>query len=305
MGLHHKDRLASPALAKGSASAPGTCGELAQGVLDGVTAMVTCPIDLFSTANVELREGTGHVKGPPHSPKAIEAVKLTLALLGRDDIDARLHIQSQVPRSKGMASSSADIAAAIGATAAALNSEISPRDQAELALTIEPSDGIMLPGIALFDHRGGQIARPLGNPPEMRVLVLEFAGALDTEAFNAVERLKELQQLEAIFRDAFELIAEGLDKGDGELIGRGATLSALSYQAVLPKPQLPAAVTLGESAGALGVNVAHSGTAVGLLFNGDSERIAWAGEEARNRLSGLIAVHDRKLIGGGVTTNHP
>ncbi len=303
MGAHHKDGLVPRVLAQGSALAPGTCGELAQGVLDGVTAMITCPIDLYSTATVELREGTGRAQGPAESPKAVRAVELTIALLGRDDLDGQLYIRCDVPRSKGMASSTADIVAAIGATAEALNSEISIKDQAKLALTVEPSDGVMLPGIALFDHMGGQIARSLGDPPDMRVLVLEFAGALDTETFNAVERHAELQRLESSFREALELITEGLERGDSELIGRGATLSALSYQVVLPKPQLPEAATLARDAGALGVNVAHSGTAIGLLFRGDTECIAWASDSARRRLSDLVAVHDRQLIGGGVVRN--
>lgn len=305
MNARHEYGLAAGSLAQGSASAPGTCGELAQGVLDGVPVMVTCPIDLYSTAIVDLQEGTGQVDGPHGSPKTVRAVELTLAFLGRDDLDARLHIRSDVPRSKGMASSTADIVAAVGATAAALNSEISIKDHAELALAVEPSDGVMLPGIALFDHMGGQIARSLGDPPDMRVLVLEFADALDTETFNAVERRAELQQLEASFRDALELITAGLVGDDAELIGRGATLSALSYQAVLPKPQLPEAVTLARDAGALGVNVAHSGTAIGLLFGRDSERIAWSSKAARERLSDLIAVHDRQLIGGGVVQARP
>ena len=70
----------------------------------------------------------------------------------------------------------------------------------------------------------------------MRVLVLEFAGVVDTESFHAVDRGAELQRQAARFRDALELITKGLESGDGELVGRGATQSALEYQAVLPKP---------------------------------------------------------------------
>ena len=55
-------------LARGAASAPGTCGELAQEMLDGTPVMATCPIDLFSTATVKLSEGTGQVRGPVNSP---------------------------------------------------------------------------------------------------------------------------------------------------------------------------------------------------------------------------------------------
>ena len=84
----------------------------------------------------------------------------------------------------------------------------------------------------------------------MRVLVLEFAGVLDTESFNAVDRSAELQRHASRFREALELITKGVESGDAELVGIGATQSALSYQSVLPKPQLPAALALGQAAGA-------------------------------------------------------
>lgn len=297
--------LAGRLLARGVASAPATCGELAQGMLDGTPVMVTCPIDLFSIATVELSEGAGRVHGPSTSSKASGAVAQTLAFLGRDDMDARLRLESQVPRKKGMASSTADVAAAIGATAAALKSQIEVRRQAELALAIEPSDGVMLPGVALFDHRSGRIARSLGQPPSMRVLVLEFSGVVDTEGFNAVDRDAELRRQEARFGEALALITAGLESGDEELIGRGATQSALAHQTVLPKPQLPTVLALSRAAGAVGVNVAHSGTVMGLLFSDDTERVTWASHQARNRLCGLAAVHDRRIIGGGVVQGSP
>lgn len=296
--------LANCAPGRGVASVPGTCGELAQGMLDGTLVMVTCPIDLFATATVELSEGAGRVRGPAGSPKATRAVELLLARPGRNDVEARLHLESPLPRGKGMASSTADIVAAVGATAAALNTETTVRQQANLALAIEPSDGVMLPGIALFDHRYGRIAQSLGGPPGMRVLVLEFADALDTEAFNAVNRESELQLREAHFREALDLITAGLKNGDDEMIGRGATQNTVAYQEVLPKPQLPAVLALGRAAGAVGVNVAHSGTVLGLLFPEDSERADWAAEEAWKRLRNLTAVHNRRLIGGGIVPRH-
>ena len=286
--------------ARGVASAPGACGELAQGMLDSASVMVTCPINIYSTATVELSEGAGRVRGPANSPKARRAVELTLDLMGIGDMDATLLLESPIPRTKGMASSTADVAASICATAAALNVEVTTRQQAELALTIEPSDGVMLPGIALFDHRNGHVVQSLGEPPDMRILALEFAGVVDTEEFNAVDRAAELQRQEARFRESIDLITEGLATGDERLIGRGATQSALAYQTVLPKPQLTDVLALGQAAGAVGVNVAHSGTVMGLLFTDESERVEWAKSEAWERLPGLRAIHDCRLIGGGV-----
>ena len=291
---------ADGALAVGIASAPGTCGELAQGLLDRTSVMVTCPIDLHATATVALFEGSGRVRGPANAPKARRAVALTLASLGSTDLDARLSLEGQIPRKKGMASSTADVAAAIGATAAALGTHLSARRQADLALAIEPSDGVMLPGIALFDHRNGRIAKRSGDPPAMRILVLEFADTVDTEAFNAVDRNVELRRQAARFQEALALITAGVACADAELVGRGATESALAYQRVLPKPQLPAVLEIGRAAGAMGVNVAHSGTVMGLMFGEDAERVRWAAHHVSRRLPGLLATHEHRVIGGGV-----
>ena len=289
---------------RGAAWAPGTCGELAQGHLDGIAVMVTCPIDIGSKAIVELSCGSGCVEGPADAPKARRAVASTLDVLGRPELSARLQLQSVLPRSKGMATSTADVTSAIAATATALGATLSPQQQAELAVAIEPSDGVMLPGIALFNHLGGRIARTLGPPPPMRVLVLEFAGEVDTEAFNAGNRANGVYQDDGRFREALDLIAAGLANGDPRQIGEGATLSSQANQCVLPKPQLPHAMKLAKDAGALGVNVAHSGTVIGLLFDADAERIAWAAHSARQRLPEIVTIHDCRMIGGGAVV-HP
>lgn len=297
-------RRARPSTTRGVAWAPGTCGELAQGRLDGIDAMVTCPIDLGAIATVDVGIGTGRVRAPAGARKARQAVELALAALERPDLDACMRLESSLPRSKGMASSTADVAAAIAATAAALGASLSPRRQAGLALAVEPSDGVMLPGIALFDHLDGRIARTLGPPPPMRVLVLEFAGEVDTEAFNAGTRANGVYHDDGRFREALELIAAGLANGDPRQIGEGASLSSQLNQCVLPKPRLSDAMKLGNDAGALGVNVAHSGTVIGLLFEADAERIAWAAYSARQRLPEVVAIHDCRMIGGGAVV-HP
>ena len=46
--------------------------------------------------------------------------------------------------------------------------------------------------------------------------------------------------------------------------------------------------------------MAHSGLVLGVLFPDDAEQVTWASRRARTTLSGLIATHRRRLIGGGV-----
>ncbi|MYA39579.1 MAG: GHMP kinase [Acidimicrobiia bacterium] len=298
-------RLREKVLTRASASAPGSCGELAQGMLEENLVMVTCPIDLFSTATVEISRGAGVVQGPGDSPKATMAVSRTLAHLGRTDVNARLRLESPIPRQKGMAGSTADIIASIGAAAAALGEPIPVARQAELALSIEPSDGTMFPGVALFDHRTGLVARPLGEPPPMEVLVLEYPDGVDTEAFNKTDRRPALERRSHRFLEAFGLIAAGLETGDGVLIGLGATLDAVAYQDVFPNPYLETGLQLARAAGALGVNVAHSGTVLGLLFLDDPEQVRWAADKARAAFSGLVSTRRHRLIGGGLAGRSP
>lgn len=299
-GVLLEERTSGARLGRASASAPGSCGELAQGMLEETLVMVTCPIDLFATATVEVSPGAGLVRGPSDSPKATRAVGLILERIGRTGVNARLHLHSPIPRRKGMASSTADVAAAMGAAAAALNEEIPARQLAGLALAIEPSDGTMLPGVALFAHRSGRIARSLGNPPDMRVMVLEYPDQVDTEAFNRVDRRGVLRSQSKLFGEAVEWISAGLREGDASLIGRGATRNALAYQEVFPNPHLDPVLDLARRVGSVGVNVAHSGTVLGMLFLDDPDQLAWAARQARNTLSDLTATHLHRLIGGGV-----
>ncbi len=289
-------------IAQASARVPGSCGELAQGMIDGDYFLVSCPVDMYSTATVHLSNGRGRVDAPLDAPKARHAVELTLERLGRFDVDVSLALSSPLPRGKGMASSTADISASIAATIAALGEEsaMPPSELARIALLIEPSDGVMLPGIAKFDHRQGKVADTLGSPPPMRVVALDFGGAVDTLDFNSVNREDTLRGLQPTFEEALELITHGIEIGRADEIAAGATLSAVSNQELLYKPQLDAVLRLADDVGALGVNAAHSGTVLGMLFEDDPELTQFAVSRALSELPGLRRTYDRRIVDGGV-----
>ena len=87
---------------------------------------------------------------------------------------------SSLPIGKGMGSSTADLSAACYAVAVALNRRLTPEAVAEIALSIEPSDGTFSPGITLIDHVDGRIFERIGEPFPLGLLVLDFGGAVDT-----------------------------------------------------------------------------------------------------------------------------
>ena len=285
-----------------TARVPGSCGELAQGMLDGNYFLVTCPIDMHSTAIVTLFEGNGHVDAPPDAPKSKSAAELTLAFLERKDVDVRLTLSSPLPRGKGMASSTADVSATIAAAAAlGERANMPPATIARIALQVEPSDGVMLPGIAMLDHKQGSVMSTLGLPPPMRVVVLDFGGNVDTLAFNGVNRDSVLRGMQEEFQEALALIERGVEGGSASDIGEGATCSAIANQRVLYKPQLDAVLRLAKEVGAVGVNAAHSGTVLGLLFEDDPELAEYAVSHAWENLFGIRRIYNRRIVSGGVT----
>ena len=280
--------------------APGVCGELVQGIRDDVYFLVTCPVDFFSQVQVELfRDGNG-VEAPTGCPKSAAALSATLKYLGHDQLAAKLTVRNPIPRGKGMGSSSADVAATIAATGLALGVELSPAVVAEIALAVEPTDGVMFPGVALFDHREGRVVEMLGQPPPMEIVALDFGGTVDTVEFNRVDRRSLWQSIQAETSEALELVRSGVQLGDAELVGRGSSISAVASQKVLPKPKLPAVAEFAREVGAVGVNVGHSGTVIGVLLDARQRRGKSTYRRALRAFPEAEMVHHFRLLGGGL-----
>ena len=278
---------------------------MVQGMLDDDYYLVTCPIDYYSRVQVDLFSEGAWVVGPPvvgpeDSPKAVAAVSATLAHLGREELSARLAISNPIPRGKGMGSSSADVVAAIAATALALDQELSPETIGRLALMEEPTDGVMFPGIALFDHRQGRLMEELGPPPPMEIVALDFGGTVDTVEFNREDRRALWQSLRPETDQALELVRQGIKEVDPKKLGRGATISAEANQRVLLKPQLPDVLRFAKSLDAAGVTVGHSGTIIGVLLDAQERRGKSVFRQAKESFPNAEAVLHFRLLGGGV-----
>ncbi len=243
--------------------APGSCGELVQGTVNGVNFLITCPVDWYSEVTV-----TDDAAQAGVDPKTAAAVTKTFEYLNISG-NVGLTVKSDLPVGKGMASSSADISAACQAAALAVaGRQLSCDEIADIALTIEPTDGIFYPGIIMFDHIEGKIRRSLGKPPEIYIAVFDVGGQVDTLAFNNREDLAVLNQAkESQVAAAVALVTKGLETSDARLIGQGSTLSALANQTILYKPCLEQVIHISQDFGAVGICAAHSGTVLGVMFN--------------------------------------
>lgn len=278
--------------------APGSCGELVQGTLNNNNFLITCPIDLYSEITIlpDLYQFGGI------GSKLRMAIDKALHYLQITDNQLSIEVKSDLPSGKGMASSSADISAACQAIALSAGKSLTPDEIADIALSIEPTDGIFYPGIMMFDHIHGRIRRNLGNPPKIMISIFDVGGEVDTLYFNRRNDLIRLnREKEEQVERALKMVISGLKKGNSILIGQGATLSAVANQKILYKPYLEKMIKISKRFGALGVNVAHSGTVLGIMF--DSQSLSY-------QLECIAAVQDAcpdtqylrtvKLIAGGL-----
>ena len=199
-----------------------------------------------------------------------------------------------------MGSSSADVIGAIAATGLALGQELKPTDIGRLAVKEEPTDGVMFPGIALFDHREGLLMEELGMPPPMEIVALDFGGLIDTVEFNREDRRTSWESLSGITDEALQLVRHGITERDPKLIGKGATLSAQANQHILYKPQLQSVIDFAESIDASGITVGHSGTIIGILLDAKERRGKSVFRKAKDLFCDAGSVEHFRLLGGGV-----
>ena len=259
------DSISIESLSRGVATAPGTCGELVQGAIQGEPFLVTCPVDLWSEVTVELNP---RKCSDGYLDKSSSALKLTLDYLGFAALEVSIKRKSILPEGKGMGSSTADIAATCLAAARAFGRELPPEVISKLAARIEPTDGQMFPGIVMCNHITGEPKRYLGNAPPLDLVIADPGGSVDTVLFNCRKDLASKNfQKEPMIKQALELVTRGLLTEDWEMMGRGATISAQANQVVLPKPHLAQWRQWASEMGALGVVVAHSGTVTGMILS--------------------------------------
>ena len=287
-------------------SAPGSCGELWQGKLDGCPAHITCPIDIFSEASISMTpnmaggDGSKNIIRLRRNRSFTDTAKtgraLTAFLSGHDiEVNIDVNITSPLIPGKGMASSTADIIAALSGIATLLNKKTTAAQMAGIALKVDPTDGIFLPGISVFDHHRGRIIRTLGPPPELGIIILDFGGVVDSGTYASANILHSKEDTRRLYY-AYEMISAGIAGGDCRSVGEGATISAIVNQKYLPKPALESVTAYAKQLGAYGVNVAHSGAVVGVLV--ELSYLSDIASKIKNRFP-AAGLNLARLIGGG------
>jgi L-threonine kinase len=266
----------------GIGQCPLVLGECVQGQVDnGRHFLITSPIGLFSWAEYYRTEHALRVQ-PTECWKALTAVRTYLQQAGLAQ-QGLLRIRHPLDPGQGFGTSTADVTAALRAVSAAYGVSILPQAIARIAIEIEPTDGSMFTDCVAFAHREGVLLEHLGVLPRFNALVICTGGVVDTVEFD--QRRKDFrystQDQEGLKR-AWDMVREAIRTSDATLLARAATISSVMNQRFLPKPGFTDVKRLVESGAAEGIMVAHSGTALALIFNpkhpGYESRIAAARE---------------------------
>ncbi|MFL6136536.1 MAG: hypothetical protein ACJ74O_01895 [Frankiaceae bacterium] len=282
----------------GTGFAPAHHGELLQGMFaDGTgrlrRALVTLP-DPGRGSHAAFYPSENHwgVVGTPELIKVRRAAIVTLRELPAHPSPAKggqVEITSNVPRGIGMGSSTADVTATIRAVADYHGVALSREEVGRLAVLAEcASDSIMIDDrVVLFAHRDGVVLETFGHSLPAMVVVgcdTEPGTRVDTLAFAPADyddrEIGAFQVLRAALRRA-------VATEDMPLLGRVATASARINQRFLPKPHLAPLLELCLRHGGCGIQVAHSGTVAGLIFDA---RLPGVEAAVREAIAGVKAM---------------
>ncbi len=264
-----------PTRQHGRGLAWGHFGEILQGSFrdnNGAIcrALVTIRCDRFGAMAIFELDGTSEVTViPAQFRKAQRAAENTLAYLGLTRGGGRLTVISGTPAGIGAGSSTSDVVAAIRAVDDAFGAGLVEMEFARLAVDTEVAvDPIMLcsrPEV-LFAHRHGTVLEHFaGALPLLRVIGITDGPPVDTVALTPAPysrvQIDEFESLRARLRLA-------IASRDVRGLAAVATRSAQINQSHLPKPSLPMLLEIVRHSGAAGLSVSHSGSAVGILFDG-------------------------------------
>ena len=246
---------------------PASCGEFVQGILDNEEYLSSYAINLFSVATLEESKDIIN-KGPSKSRRAMELVFEKFNIPIEDTKNISLNIKSQIPIGKGMASSTADIGATIKATLSMLNKTLTGEEISKLAVKIEATDSLLLNQHSIFNPLTADVKKYLGGINDTKVVILEPDDILNTKLIRTMPDYKSYKmQNKEIIKTSFDLLDEGLLKNDLDLIGRACTYSGLANENIHKKPFLKEIIEISDKFGCYGVNIAHSGTVIGVLMH--------------------------------------
>jgi uncharacterized protein involved in propanediol utilization len=249
----------------GRGSCNGTFGELVQGIIGERPFLITLPIPSLRSEAVFIPDpAISDIRVEGSKVKAMRAGKMLLELFGITG-GGQLNICSNIPAGKGLASSSADIVAALRAIAQSYALPLTKELVSTIAAKVEPTDGVMYEEVVAYDYTHGELIENFGALPPFILVGIDLGGTVNTVEFNQLPKAYSWQDRNQ-FLEAYDWVKKGCKEKKLSFICKAATMSARVNQKILPKPLFNEFEKLAHTYQG-GIVVAHSGTVAGILMD--------------------------------------
>lgn len=262
---------------------PASCGELFQCVLGNRECLLSYGISRRSFLTLEY--------GVVGSKTVVQETQMRQVLSGLKGVKLSHH--REVAVGKGYSSSTADLVVSLQAVSVYEENFLTAATLTSLCAQLEPTDSVAFADWTVIDPLSGQVIWQTDWRPELYVYVLEPKDRLDTTTLSRMidSPCYPAQESAALL----PLFQEACQNRDQRKLGELATLSARLNNHRLPKPYLEELIQLAQDKGGLGINVAHSGTILGILLD-DCGRDRLAELEETLEQSRLSAYYSKRFL---------
>lgn len=241
-------------------------GEIVQGRRsNGVDFLLTLPVDLFTTCELDCEPWPGPSVIDGGLPKSVTVTRELLRALGLGTgVRVRLRFHREIPIGKGLSSSTADMLAVVRAVQDAFGLLIGEDFISRLFAAIEPHDGLHFDGCVAYDHRRGRLLARLGHVPRWQIVGVDAGGEVCTEEYN--RHLRFPPDLMGEYDDLYDTVVSAFARRDDHAIARCAQRSARLHVRRTGNRFLAGLLAQADCPGVLGLLAAHSGTCGGFLL---------------------------------------
>lgn len=211
---------------------------------------------------------------PSNKQKTLIAAGLTLSKLNKDSnsVGGLLEVESGSIEKTGMGSSTSDVVATINVISQYYRQSLTPDEIATISVEAEvASDSIMHErGTVLFAQREGTVIEHLG-PLLPKMIVLSFELGAPQETCKIAPPKYSWMDFQ-YFKILLGSLKYSIRNHDLSGIARVATESAKINQKYLPKPYFNEVIEIASKCNAMGIQISHSGSVCGMIFDPKDEK---------------------------------
>ncbi|MBV4418199.1 kinase [Clostridium tyrobutyricum] len=245
---------------------PGSFGEIIQGKVQDKDLLMSFPINIYT--RVRLFECKKPVR-QRNLKKSYDFIENIMRLWKCEKYyeNIGINVDSNIPKGKGMAGSTADLCAIYGCLLKMFNRKYNEKELLHQCIKIEPTDSIIFSNMTLFDYKYGLYRENFGDYIKLNILAFEGNRTVDTVEFNS-RALNDLSNVE----DLIPVLRQAICEKDLQKLSYVSTESIVRNQKRLYYDFIDIVFSICKSTGGIGIIGAHSGNILGIIYD-DMEKM--------------------------------